>query len=72
MIESPKNLRMRGEIVAVGKQADAVAELEHEVGSRQDVGVAAAHVRDDEPCHPGGQVAECPAHDRRLEAKTRR
>ena len=37
----------RREIAAMGEHADAVAGLEHEVGARQDVGVAAADLGDD-------------------------
>ena len=41
------------EIAAIGEHADAIAELEHEVGPRQEVGVAAANVDHDAALSPG-------------------
>ena len=50
----------------MGEQADAVAELEHEVGPRQDVGVAAAHLGDDRGLLSRQfEVADRPADDAR-------
>ena len=42
-----EELAQRREIPAIGEHADAVAELEHEVRPRQEVGVAAADVDHD-------------------------
>ena len=51
----------------MGEQADAVAELEHQVGTGQDVGVAAAHLGDDDAFLPRQlEVADRPADDARL------
>ena len=69
-----EELAHRREIAAMGEHADAIAELEHEVGARQDVGVAAADLDDD------GRLLSRAVRDRRAfcrpragrEAKTRR
>ena len=44
------------EVAAMGEHADAVAELQHEIRARQDVGVAAADLDHDRPpCRPAGR-----------------
>ena len=55
-------LAHRREIVAMGEHADAVAELEHEIRARQDVGVAAADLDQDGRLLPRQvEIAERPA-----------
>ena len=64
----------RREIAAMGEHADAVAELEHEIRARQDVGVAAADLdQDGAPFLPAGRVSpSARPTTRRAEANTRR
>ena len=50
----------------MGEHADAIAELEHEIGARHDVGVAAPHLDDDGRLVPRQiEVAQRPAHHHR-------
>ena len=56
----------RREVSAIGEQADAVAELEHEVRPRQQVGVAAADLDDERSLLPRQvEIAERSADHRR-------
>ena len=60
------------EVVPMGEHADAVAELEQQVGARQDVGVAAADLGDHHALSPGSvEIAHRPAHDAGRDANTR-
>ena len=58
------------EIAAMGEHADAVAELQHEIGARQDVGVAAADLDDDgRLLSRQVEIAQGSAHHRRAGGK---
>ena len=66
MIEFAEELAQACKIAAVGEQADAIAELEHEVGPRHDVGVAAPDMADDRRFGARQlEVADRPAHHQR-------
>ena len=54
----------------MGEHADAVAELQHEIRARQDVGIAAADLDEDGRLLPRQvEIAKCSAHHRRAGSK---
>ena len=54
----------------MGEHADAVAELQHEIRARQDVGIAAADLDEDGRLLPRQvEIAQCSAHHRRAGSK---
>jgi hypothetical protein len=56
--------------MAMGEHADAVAELQHEIRTRQDVGIAAADLDEDGRLLPRQvEIAKCSAHQRRAGSK---
>ena len=62
-----------GEIAAMGEHTDAVAELEHEIRPRQDVGVATADLDQDGALFSRQvDITERPATTVGLETNTRR
>ena len=66
LIEFAEEFAQAGKIAAVGEQADAVAELEHEIRSRHDVGVAAPDVGNDRRLVARQfEVADRPPHHHR-------
>jgi len=56
--------------MAMGEHADAVAELQHEIRTRQEVGIAAADLDEDGRLLPRQvEIAKCSAHHRRAGSK---
>ena len=62
----------RREVRAVGEKADTIAELEDEIGTRQEIGVATAHVQNaDQPCRPAFEDRQAVCRRRSGEKRTR-